>query len=124
MFFGRFSVQKIRYLIYLLSLTVFLLVVLPHLTQVNNSKSMGSGSIHYDKNTGSRGQEPGEIICHYCHKPGHIKRDCRKLQSKKAHSAHIVSSSEISEKSVTISADEYARLTQHQETKKQPMPSG
>ena len=27
-------------------------------------------------------QNPGVTICHYCHKPGHMKRDCRKLQNK------------------------------------------
>ncbi|KAK4427868.1 hypothetical protein Salat_1555800 [Sesamum alatum] len=86
----------------------------------NSGKSMGSGSINSDKNTGNRGQEQAEIVCHYCHNRGHIKRECRKLQYKKTQSAHIASSYENSEKSVTISADEYARLTQLQETVKPP----
>ena len=91
-----------------------------HYKSNGNSKSMGSGPNHSDKNTSNHGQEQGEIVCHYCHKPGHIKRDCRKLQYKKAHSAHIASSCATSDKHVTISADEYARLTQFQETVKQP----
>ena len=35
---------------------------------------------NFDKNSGPRGQELREIACHYCHKPGHLKRDCRRLQ--------------------------------------------
>ncbi|KAA3453187.1 Cysteine-rich RLK (RECEPTOR-like protein kinase) 8 [Gossypium australe] len=85
----------------------------------NNNKSMGLGSYNSDKNAEIRKQEQGEIVCHYYHKPSHIKRDCRKLQYQKAQCAHFASSSKTSEKSVTIPAEEYARLTQLQETVKQ-----
>ena len=23
----------------------------------------------------------GGVVCHYCHNPGHVRRDCRKLQN-------------------------------------------
>ena len=39
----------------------------------------GLRSNNYDKNTSTYGQESGGIVCHYCHKPGHIKWDCRRL---------------------------------------------
>ena len=39
-----------------------------------NNKSMGS--TNYDKNTGTRRLKLIELVCHYCHKPGHIKREC------------------------------------------------
>ena len=57
-------------------------------------------------------------MCHYCHKSGHTKRDYRKLQYKRAQYAHVASSPETSEKSIVISVDEYARLTQLQEAVK------
>ena len=59
-------------------------------------------------------------MCHYCHKPEHMKRDCRRLQKKtqKTHSANIVSANDTSEKSVLISADEFVKFSQYQESLK------
>lgn len=59
-------------------------------------------------------------MCHYYHKPGHIKRDCRKLQSKKSQFAHVASSAETSSPTIAISVNEYAKLVHLQETVKQP----
>ena len=41
--------------------------------QYRSSGNKGMGSTTHDRSTGTRGQEPGELVCHYCHKPGHIK---------------------------------------------------
>ena len=57
-------------------------------------------------------------MCHYCYKPGHTKRDYRRLQYRRAQYAHVASTPETSEKSVMISVDEYARLTHLQEAMK------
>jgi hypothetical protein len=59
-------------------------------------------------------------VCHYCHKPEHMKRDCRRLQNKtqKTHSANIVSANDTSEKSVLISADEFVKFSQYQKSLK------
>ena len=63
-----------------------------------------------------RGQGSGGIVCHYCHNPGHLKRDCRKLRYKtqKAHSAHIASTNDAPERSILISADEFSNFTKYQ----------
>lgn len=42
-----------------------------------------------------------------------MKRDCRKLQNKKTQSACIASTSDTSEHFVKISADKYAKFSQH-----------
>ncbi|XP_031267509.1 uncharacterized protein LOC116125933 isoform X2 [Pistacia vera] len=62
----------------------------------------------------------GGIVCHYCHKPGHMKRDCRKLQNrnKRNPSAHVASTNNTSDQSVPISADEFAKFSLYQESLK------
>jgi hypothetical protein len=59
-------------------------------------------------------------VYHYCHKPGHMKHDCRRLQNRtqKTHSAHIASTNDTSEKSFLISADEFVKFSQYQESLK------
>ena len=66
----------------------------------------------------TRGQSSEAIVCHYCHKPGHMKRDCRKLQSRNQgfRSAQVASSSDASGKSITVSADDFAKFSQYQES--------
>ena len=58
-------------------------------------------------------------MCYYCHEPGHTKRTCRKLQNKtqKPQSAHVAAT-DTSEKKVMISADEFAKFSQYQESLK------
>ncbi|KAE8731947.1 Beta-amyrin 11-oxidase [Hibiscus syriacus] len=80
---------------------------------------MGLGSNRFDKQFGVRGREHGEVVCHYCHKPVHLKCDCWKLQSKKSQFAHVASSVETSSPIVTISTDEYAKFLHLQETMNQ-----
>ncbi|KAL5810383.1 hypothetical protein ACOSQ3_027085 [Xanthoceras sorbifolium] len=54
-----------------------------------------------------------------------MKHDCRKLQykNKKAHSAHVASTNDYSKKSVLISADEFAKFSEYQESLKSSSPS-
>ena len=33
-------------------------------------------------NGNSGGTRPGGVVCYYCHKPGHVIRDCKKRQSR------------------------------------------
>lgn len=82
----------------------------------NQSGNKGGGLQGFE----TRPQESGGIVCHYCKKPGHTKRDCRKLQYKnqKTHSAHIASTNDTSAQSVLISADEFAKFSQYQESLK------
>lgn len=63
-------------------------------------------------------------MCYYYHNPRYTKRDCRKLQYKnqKAHSAHVASTNDNSEKSVLIYADEFAQFSQYQESLKSQSP--
>ncbi|XP_073158713.1 uncharacterized protein [Henckelia pumila] len=76
----------------------------------------GVGSSNYDKHFDTRGFRG--IVCHYCHKPGHMKRDCGKLQNKKPQSAYIASTNGTSEQFVTVPADEYVKFSQYQESLK------
>ncbi|XP_071923252.1 uncharacterized protein [Coffea arabica] len=75
-----------------------------------------------DKGIDTRGQNAEVVVCHYCHKSGHIKRDCKRLQYKnqRTQSAHIASTNDaiIHEKSVTISTNEFAKFSQYQESLK------
>ena len=52
------------------------------------------------------------VICHYCHRAGHMKRDCKKLQAKIFQLIRIAYMVKTSEETVTISTYEYARLIQ------------
>ena len=58
------------------------------------------------------GQSLGEVVCYYCHKPGHTRRECRKLlnQNRRFQYAHVVSASGTLEQSVVLFTDEYAKL--------------
>ncbi|CAA0834953.1 Unknown protein [Striga hermonthica] len=60
-------------------------------------------------NRGSRNPESDQVECYYCHELGHTKYSCPQLEKKnqKGPSAHVASSSDM----VTISAEEYSRLT-------------
>lgn len=66
-------------------------------------------------NSEIRTQDSGVVVCHYCNKPGHMKRDCWTLQNKitRNHSSHIAPT-------VSICESEFARLPQHQEPLKSP----
>ena len=75
----------------------------------DRSSSKGGGS----NGNETRAQGSGGVVCHYCHHPRNLKRGCRKLQYKtqKAHSAYIASTTDTSEKSVFISANEFAKFS-------------
>ena len=91
----------------------------------SSSALVGLGKQQYKgggKGIDTRGQNAEVVVCHYCHKPGHMKRDCKKLQyrNQRTQSAHIASTNDAinHEKSVTISADEFAKFSQYQESLK------
>ncbi|KAK3028106.1 hypothetical protein RJ639_039800 [Escallonia herrerae] len=77
-----------------------------------------------DRGSGDRGGHNGgtsEIVCYYCKESGHTKRYCKKLQNRNQRAqtttATVAATSSSSpEKTVTISVDEYAKLSQHQES--------
>ena len=58
------------------------------------------------------GQSSGGVVCYYCHKPGHTRRECRKLlnRNRRFEFAHVASASNTLEQSVVLSADEYVML--------------
>ena len=68
------------------------------------------------KSSGSTLKPPGQssrgVVCYYCHKSGHTRRECRKLlnRNRRFQSAHIASASNTLEQSIVLSVDEYAQL--------------
>ena len=52
------------------------------------------------------------MVCYYCHKLGHTRRECRKLlnQDRRFQSAHVASASNTLEQSVVLSVEECAKL--------------
>ena len=92
----------------------------------NNNHETGQSHYRSGSNGGgsnsneTRAQGSGGVVCHYYHHPGHLKHDCRKLkyETQKAHSTHIASTNDPSEKSVLITADEFAKFSQYQESLK------
>ncbi|KAK9697608.1 hypothetical protein RND81_08G048400 [Saponaria officinalis] len=81
------------------------------------------------------------VECNYCHKPSHMKFECRKLKfrnqqenqrnqqqyrnqsSGQKHLAHVMSANDDSDKSNLVSADDYAKFSQYQESLKSASPS-
>ncbi|XP_071912580.1 uncharacterized protein [Coffea arabica] len=91
----------------------------------SSSALVGLGKQQYKgggKGIDTRGQNAEVVVCYYCQKPGHMKRDCKKLQyrNQRTQSAHIASTNDAinHEKSITISADEFAKFSQYQESLK------
>jgi hypothetical protein len=87
------------------------------------------------KNTGFQGSWSGgglgrntghnKPVCYYCDEPGHTRRTCWKLHGKPQQQAqvaniatqginHVSTVSSSNDKSVLVSADEFARFTQYQ----------
>ncbi|XP_019184263.1 PREDICTED: uncharacterized protein LOC109179154 [Ipomoea nil] len=67
----------------------------------------------------SQGYTSGGIVYHYFHKPSHIKRDCRRwLRERGNPIANAASTIEASSKMITLSADEFAKFSQYQESLK------
>ena len=66
----------------------------------------------------TRGPGSGVVVCYYCHKPGHVIRDCKKRQNRnqKFKSAHIASTTKTSNQSVQFSAAELARFQLYQDS--------
>ena len=70
----------------------------------------------------TRGPGSGGVVCYYCHKLGHVIRDCKKRQNRnqKFQSAHITSTTEASDQSVQFSAAELARFQLYQDLLRSP----
>ena len=66
----------------------------------------------------TRGPGSEGVVCYYCHKPGHVIRDCKKRQNRnqKFQSDHIASTTEASNRSVQFSAAELARFQLYQDS--------
>ncbi|KAA0038222.1 Copia protein [Cucumis melo var. makuwa] len=76
------------------------------------------GNVH-TKSYDHRKPDSTEIVCNYCRKPSHRKRDCRKLlykNSQQSQHAQIASTCDIPEASITISANECAKLQNYQDS--------
>ena len=75
-----------------------------------------------DSGDNSRGTSSGGVVCYYCHKPGHVIRDCKKRQSwnQRVQSAHIPSTNEASDQSVQFTTEELARFHLYKESLKSP----
>ena len=73
-------------------------------------------------NSNTRGPGSGDVVCYYCHKSGHVIRDCKKQQTRnsKFQSAHIASTTEASDQSVQFSTTELARFQLYQESLRSP----
>ena len=84
-------------------------------------RNIGESEKQQYKNSGPsgsfRGTSSGGVFCYYCHKPGHVIRDCKKRQSrnKKFQSAHVASTNEASNQSIQFTTDELARFQLYQE---------
>ncbi|XP_062090704.1 retrovirus-related Pol polyprotein from transposon RE1 isoform X1 [Humulus lupulus] len=85
------------------------------------SGSKGGNSQRPDNRT----PESGSIMCNYCKKPGHTKFECKKLQFKnqQKHYANVANTSDAPDRSVTISADEFAKFSRYQESLQSSSPS-
>ena len=94
-----------------------LFVAPSHPTSALVSQNTTRSSIYRKGGDNIRGQHSGEVVCYYCHEPGHTKRTCKKLQNRNPRKpfAHIASNnfSSSSEKTITVSADEFAKFTQY-----------
>ena len=71
----------------------------------------------------SRGTNSGGVICDYCHKPGHVLRDCKKRQSQNqrfqsVQFAHVASTNKALNQSGQFTTEELARFHLYQESLK------
>ena len=95
-----------------------------HPTSALVSQNTARSSIYRKGGDNIRGHDSGGVVCYYCHEPGHTKRTCKKLQNRnpRKHLAHIASTNSTecssSKKTISVSADEFAKFTQYQEALK------
>ena len=78
------------------------------------------------KNSGlgdsSRETSSGGVVCYYCHKLGHVIRDCKKRKNRNQRFpfAHKASTTEASDQSVQFTTDKLAKFHLYQESLKSP----
>ncbi|KAH0700947.1 hypothetical protein KY284_015162 [Solanum tuberosum] len=82
----------------------------------NNNNNAGVWNNNKEENNDA-GRWNNDNTCRYCKELGHIRRNCKKLQlrNQQTQTAAVAATSS-SPSTVTISADEYARLTKYQES--------
>ena len=70
----------------------------------------------------TKGPSFGGVVCYYCHKFGHVIRDCKKRQTRnqKFQSARIASTTEASDRSVQFLAAELSRFQLYQDSLRSP----
>ena len=101
----------------------------PPSTQISSAlvgRNNGESEMQQYRNGGpgnnSRGTSSTGVVCYYCHKPGHVIRDCKKWQSQnqRFQSAHVASTNEASDELVQFTAEELSRFHLYQESSKSP----
>ena len=89
-------------------------------------RNIGESKKQQYRNSGpssnSGGTSSEGVVCYYCHKPGHVIRDCKKRQSRnqRLQSTHVASTNEASDQLVQFTAEELARFHLYQESLKSP----
>ncbi|RVW90282.1 Retrovirus-related Pol polyprotein from transposon RE1 [Vitis vinifera] len=73
----------------------------------------------------NRGNDSSTIECFYCHEAGHTKKNCKKLQNRNRRNqtanvatSDTATSSDSSNKIITMTAEEFAKYSQYQEALK------
>ncbi|XP_015159219.1 putative uncharacterized protein DDB_G0292438 [Solanum tuberosum] len=85
----------------------------------NNNNNAGVWNNNKEGNN-EAGRWNNDNTCRYCKEPGHIRRNCKKLQNRNQQTQTTAAAISSSPSTVTISADEYARLTKYQESMPAP----
>ncbi|KAB5516879.1 hypothetical protein DKX38_027527 [Salix brachista] len=68
--------------------------------------------------------DSNNIVCYYCHEPGHTKKFCKKLQNRNQRNqfANVITtsstSSRSSDKTIMVSADDFAKFSLYQDSLK------
>ena len=93
-----------------------------HMSSALVGRNSGESRKSQYRNSGpkanTRGPSSRGVVCYYCHKPGHVIRDCKKLlnQKQRFSSAHIASSTEAFDQPVQFSANELTRFHLYQKS--------
>ncbi|KAH0685468.1 hypothetical protein KY290_016738 [Solanum tuberosum] len=85
----------------------------------NNNNNDGVWNNNKEGNNDA-GRWNNDNTCRYYKEPGHIRRNCKKLQNRNQQTQTITAATSSLPSTVTISADEYARLTKYQESMPAP----
>ena len=77
----------------------------------------------------NRGNDSSTIVCFYCHEAGHTKKNCKKFhnrnrrnQTANVATSDTATSSNSSDKIITMTVEEFAKYSQYQEALKASTP--